>query len=96
MDEGINTLLLFWGTNISSADPNLQPGIELYHNRGVLYCPAVCMSGEDFDVSRGGRKCSWCRLRRRHTACCVITDCGRPSCMSVDKVNKLLLNLILL
>ena len=34
MDEDINTLLFFCGTNIASGDPNLQPGIVLCHSRG--------------------------------------------------------------
>jgi hypothetical protein len=41
MDEDINSFLLFCGANTASANQNLQPGIELYHNRGVLLSPIV-------------------------------------------------------
>jgi hypothetical protein len=41
MNEDINSFLLFWGSNTTLANQNLQPGIELYHNRGVLLSPIV-------------------------------------------------------
>jgi hypothetical protein len=41
MDEDINSFLLFCGAKMASANPNLQPGIELYHNRGVLLSPII-------------------------------------------------------
>jgi hypothetical protein len=41
MDEYINSFLLFCGVNTASANRNLQPGIELYHNRGVILSPIV-------------------------------------------------------
>jgi hypothetical protein len=41
MDEDINSFLLFCGANTALANQSLQPGIELYHNRGVLLSPIV-------------------------------------------------------
>jgi hypothetical protein len=41
MVEDINSFLLFCGANTASANPNLQPGIELCHNRSVVLSPIV-------------------------------------------------------
>jgi hypothetical protein len=161
MDEDINSFLLFCGTKTALANPNLQPGIELYHNRAcyrrrlllVSLAPTTTMKKlligfhlllvttlwiselattrsadcfsqnptiarrmsfiflllSSFVTNLSPYKCRgilmWVAEEASafgagvdggKTACCVITDCSQPSCMCVDKINKLILNLFLL